>query len=87
MPYKFSSLEMLAEWFRLPSKLRLASSKKSGVTPEIKPRDITQDEATAFENKQQEGTRRSSSSGTPRRSKKVNCSTLNRLDYSLNVCL
>jgi hypothetical protein len=70
MPYKFSSLEMLAEWFRLPPKLRLASRKKTGETPEIQPRDITQDEATAFENKQQEGPKRPSSSGKPRLLKK-----------------
>lgn len=65
MPYKFSSLEMLAEWFRLPSKLRLASRNKAGTAPDIKPRDITQNEATTFENKQHDGPRRPSSSDTP----------------------
>ncbi len=70
MSYKFSSLEMLAEWFRLPSKLRLATRNKAGTKPEAKPRDITQNEAAAFEKRQHEGPGRPSSSDTPLSSKK-----------------
>lgn len=64
MSYKFSPLEMLAEWFRLPSKRTLASKKALRAAPYAKPYDFTRDEATAFEDKQHKGAVRAPASAT-----------------------